>query len=43
VDGRVGIAGSRAALPTGVVMWVCGVAARALYATGGRRSAMLAL
>jgi DHA1 family bicyclomycin/chloramphenicol resistance-like MFS transporter len=37
----VGIAGSRAALPTGVVMCVCGVAACALYATGGRRSAML--
>jgi len=38
----VGVAGSRAALPAGVVMCVCGVGGWLLYLTGGRSSGMLA-
>ena len=39
----VGVAGSRAALPTGIVMCVCGVSACLVYLTGAPRSAMLRL
>ena len=38
----VGVGGSRAALPAGLVMCVCGLGAWLLYLTGGPSSAMLA-
>ena len=38
----VGVAGSRAALPAGLVMCACGLGAWLLYLTGGPSSAMLA-